>query len=184
MSSAARAGGSLWTLGQSAPVACVLGRVLRLTVKAAPLAGAPPFLVSAEGVFVVSTQVHQPANQTANVGAGNWKGTGMWAWMLFRISGLVLVVYLFVHVWVISTGRLGGPSQLNHLFSFFDRPLLVLLDVTLVAAVLYHALNGVRIVLMDVGYGVKNHKAVFWVCMLVAVAILSLFAYKASTFIL
>ena len=28
---------------------------------------------------------------TRNVGAGNWKGLGMWAWMLFRVAGIVLV---------------------------------------------------------------------------------------------
>ena len=122
--------------------------------------------------------------ETANVGAGLWKGTGMWAWMLFRISGLVLVFYLFVHVWVISQGRAGGAESLNNLFKFFDKPLLVFLDLMLVAAVLYHALNGVRILLMDVGVGIKHHKAVFWVCMLVAALVLCAFALKASSFIL
>ena len=122
--------------------------------------------------------------ETANVGAGLWKGTGMWAWMLFRISGLVLVFYLFVHVWVISQGRVGGPETLDSFFEFFDRPLLVFLDLMLVAAVLYHALNGVRIILMDFGVGIRQHKAVFWVCMLVAAAALVLFAVKASSFIL
>ena len=34
--------------------------------------------------------------ETANVGAGLWKGLGMWAWILFRISGLVLAVYLIL----------------------------------------------------------------------------------------
>ena len=121
--------------------------------------------------------------ETANVGAGLWKGIGMWAWMLFRISGLVLVFYLFVHLWVISQGRVGAES-LNGLFEFFDKPLLVFLDLMLVAAVLYHALNGVRILLMDVGVGIKRHKAVFWVCMVVAALALSVFAIKASSFIL
>ena len=50
----------------------------------------------------------------------------------------------------------------------------------LVAAVLYHALNGVRIILMDLGVGVQRHKAIFWVCMLVAALALALFAAKAS----
>ena len=121
--------------------------------------------------------------ETANVGAGLWKGIGMWAWMLFRISGLVLVLYLFVHVWVISQGRAGAES-LNKLFEFFDKPLLVFLDLMLVAAVLYHALNGVRILLMDFGVGIKRHKAVFWVCMLVAALALCAFSIKASSFIL
>ena len=122
--------------------------------------------------------------ETANVGAGLWKGIGMWAWILFRISGLVLVVYLFVHLWVISQGRVGGAESLNGLFEFFDKPLLVFLDLMLVAAVLYHALNGVRILLMDVGVGISRHKAVFWVCMLVAALVFCAFALKASSFIL
>lgn len=122
--------------------------------------------------------------ETANVGAGLWKGIGMWAWLLFRISGLVLAGYLFVHIWVISQGRVGGAERLDSLFELFDRPLLVFLDLMLVGAVLYHALNGVRIILMDLGVGIRQHKAVFWVCMVAAALILSLFAVKASAFIL
>jgi succinate dehydrogenase / fumarate reductase cytochrome b subunit len=117
---------------------------------------------------------------TANVGAGLWKGLGMWAWVLFRISGLVLLAYLFVHIWVISQGRIGGPLELDSLLDSFDTPFLVFLDLMLVAALMYHALNGVRIVLMDLGVGIRQHKAVFWVCMAVAAAVLSLFAWKAS----
>jgi len=122
--------------------------------------------------------------ETANVGAGLWKGIGMWAWILFRVSGLILVAYLFVHVWVISQGRAGGPESLDSLFEFFDHPVLVFLDFMLVAAVLFHALNGVRIILMDFGVGIRHHKAVFWVCMAVAGLVLWAFAYKAIPFIL
>jgi succinate dehydrogenase / fumarate reductase cytochrome b subunit len=137
-----------------------------------------PFIL--RGVFIVSAT----QRETANVGSGLWKGLGMWAWILFRISGLVLVAYLFVHVWVISQGRVGGPEALDDLFEFFDKPLLVFLDLMLVAAVLYHALNGVRIILMDLGIGIRQHKAVYWVCMVVAAVALSGFAVKASSFIL
>ena len=62
-----------------------------------------------EGVLEVSAQ----ERETANVGAGLWKATGMWAWILFRISGLVLVVYLFVHISVISPGRVARASTLD-----------------------------------------------------------------------
>jgi succinate dehydrogenase / fumarate reductase, cytochrome b subunit len=121
---------------------------------------------------------------TDNIGAGLWKGVGMWAWILFRISGLVLVAYLFVHIWVISQGRVNGPKSLDDLFRFFDKPFLVFLDLMLVAAVLYHALNGVRVVLMDFGVGIRDHKAVYWMCMAVAAAALVVFALKASSYIL
>jgi succinate dehydrogenase / fumarate reductase, cytochrome b subunit len=118
-----------------------------------------------------------------NVGAGNWKGLGMWAWLLFRIAGIVLVVYLFAHIGVISTARLGGRSTLNSAFDLFDHPLFVLLDLLLVWAVLFHALNGVRILLMDFGLGIHRHKAVFWGCMAIAVLTLGLFALKAFAYI-
>jgi succinate dehydrogenase / fumarate reductase cytochrome b subunit len=120
----------------------------------------------------------------AEAGSGLWKGLGMWAWVLFRISGLVMVLYLFVHIWVISQGRVGGPERLDELFAFFDKPLLVFLDPMLVAAVLYHALNGVRIILMDLGVGLQRHKAIFWVCMTLAALALGVFAFRASNFIL
>ncbi len=116
--------------------------------------------------------------ETANVGSGLWKGLGMWAWLLFRISGLILVGYLFVHVWVISQGR-AGVDELNDLFDLFHHPVLVFFELMLVAAVLYHALNGVRIVLMDLGVGIRQHKTVFWAVMVVAAATLAVFAWQA-----
>ena len=123
--------------------------------------------------------------ETANVGAGLWKATGMWAWVLFRISGLVLVLYLFVHIGVISTGRFGEQGNtLNSIMKMFENPIAVLLDLLLVWAVLYHALNGVRIVLMDFGLGIKQHKWVFWTCMAIAVICLVFFAFAAFDYLL
>jgi succinate dehydrogenase / fumarate reductase cytochrome b subunit len=125
----------------------------------------------------------QQDRETANVGAGLWKGVGMWAWLLFRVSGLILVAYLFVHIYVISRGHLYGGRGLNSAFTTFDKPFLVFLDFMLVAAVLYHGLNGVRIVMMDLGYGIQRHKTMFWAVMAVAAASLAAFAVKAEPFI-
>ena len=119
----------------------------------------------------------------ANVGAGLWKGVGMWAWVLFRISGLILVAYLFVHVGIISQGTVTGASVLNRLFKTFDSPFLVFLDFMLVAAVLYHGLNGIRIILMDFGLGIRRHKAVYYAVMTVAAGFLAVFAVVAAPYI-
>jgi succinate dehydrogenase / fumarate reductase cytochrome b subunit len=117
--------------------------------------------------------------ETANIGAGNWKGLGMWAWLLFRVAGVVLAVYLFVHIVVISQGRMSGASTLDGIFTTFDKPLFVLLDLLLVWAVLFHGLNGVRVLLMDVGVGVRSHKAVFVCAMVLAVALFVFFIAAA-----
>ncbi|MCL5735461.1 MAG: succinate dehydrogenase, cytochrome b556 subunit [Actinobacteria bacterium] len=118
--------------------------------------------------------------EIANVGAGLWKATGMWAWLLFRISGLILVFYLLAHIAIISTGQF---DKFDSIMKSFDTPVLVLLDLALVVAVLYHALNGVRIILMDFGVGIKQHKAIFWAAMAVVVICFAVFAWVAFTFI-
>ena len=87
-------------------IASLFARVLRLWFTGSP----PPRLrggAVCEGVVILSAQ----ERETANVGAGLWKGLGMWAWILFRISGLVLAVYLFVHIWVISRGASAAAAR-------------------------------------------------------------------------
>jgi succinate dehydrogenase cytochrome b subunit len=118
--------------------------------------------------------------ETANVGAGLWKATGMWAWLLFRISGLILVFYLGAHIIVTSMGQF---DKYDTLMETFDHPVLILADLALVVAVLYHALNGIRIILMDFGIGIHRHKVLFWTAMTVVVACFAVFAYVAFTFI-
>jgi len=119
--------------------------------------------------------------ETANVGSGLWKGLGMWAWLLFRISGLLLVLYLIAHIIVISTGQF---HKLDALMKDFDNPVLILADLALVVAVLYHALNGVRIILMDFGVGIKRHKIMFWIAMAVVVACFAVFGYVSFTYLI
>jgi succinate dehydrogenase / fumarate reductase cytochrome b subunit len=124
--------------------------------------------------------------ETANVGAGLWKATGMWAWVLFRVSGLVLAFYLFAHIVIISLGRFGtGGSTLDSVMHMFESNwIFILLDLLLVWAVLYHALNGVRVLLMDFGVGVKQHKIIFWAVMAVAVVCLVFFAVVAFNYLI
>lgn len=123
--------------------------------------------------------------ETANVGAGLWKGTGMWAWLLFRISGVVLALYLLTHIVIMSLGQFGVDGEtLNSVMTTFEHPVAILLDLLLVAAVLYHALNGVRIVLMDLGIGIQRHKVVFWSLMAVAIICFAFFAWVAFDYLL
>ena len=97
--------------------------------------------------------------ETRQRGGGSLEGDGMWAWLLFRISGLVLVFYLVAHIIVISRASRGASAS-TRCSGRSRSPLFVVLDLALVVAVLYHALNGVRIILMDFGVGIKSHKHV------------------------
>src|SRR5512137_308837 len=83
--------------------------------------------------------------------------TGMWAWVGHRLTGIVLVVYVFMHLSFITTASLGnGEVSFNDLMATTSQPLFILMDFLLVVVVIYHAVNGFRVVLFDMGVGIKR----------------------------
>jgi succinate dehydrogenase / fumarate reductase, cytochrome b subunit len=121
--------------------------------------------------------------ETANVGAGNWRGVGMWAWLLHRVSGLVLVAYLFAHIIVVSQAQKGSET-FDKLFKTLESPLFVVLDLVLLGAVLYHMMNGIRVLLFDLGVAIRKQKTVFYAVIGVGIAVLAVFAVVSFNFIL
>lgn len=86
----------------------------------------------------------------------------MWAWLLQRITGLALVFYLFLHIWVISFSAVGKDGlSFDLVLTALQTPFFIVLDLALLAAVLFHALNGIRILLFDLGIGVRSQKVLF-----------------------
>ena len=88
---------------------------------------------------------------------------GWWAWALQRVTGVVLVAYLLVHICVISTSIL-GVAAFDSTLSFVQHPVFEALNIGLITIVLYHTFNGVRVVLFDVGIGIRRQAAGFWAC--------------------
>ncbi|TKJ38366.1 succinate dehydrogenase, cytochrome b556 subunit [candidate division LCP-89 bacterium B3_LCP] len=89
-----------------------------------------------------------------------WK-TGMWAFVMHRVTGLALTVYLIMHINVVSS--LHDPGSFNKTMAFLGQPLFRVLELGLLAAVIYHGLNGVRVFLIDFCNRTKNHAAIFWI---------------------
>ncbi len=97
-----------------------------------------------------------------------WSTVGMWAWLIHRVTGLGLAFYLFLHITLMSTSLLRGENAFDATLSvLMGKPVFELLDTLLLAAVLYHCLNGIRILLFDmgIGVGVATQKVFFWVSM-------------------
>lgn len=100
-----------------------------------------------------------------------WDATGMWAWILHRITGLGLVFYILLHTILMGVSLLSGKKGFDATLSvLMGHPLFELLDTLLLGAVLYHAFNGIRILLFDVGIGmsVNSQKNIFRIFMGVA----------------
>ncbi|AQA01554.1 succinate dehydrogenase, cytochrome b556 subunit [Mycobacterium sp. MS1601] len=73
---------------------------------------------------------------------------GMWSWVLHRITGATIFFFLFVHVLDTALVRV-SPEAYNDVIETYKTPIVGLMEVGLVAAVLFHALNGIRVILVD-----------------------------------
>jgi succinate dehydrogenase / fumarate reductase cytochrome b subunit len=72
---------------------------------------------------------------------------------MHRLAGLVLVGYLFVHVFTTST-RLRGPAPWDAFLFTIENPLIYAGEWLLVAAVAFHGLNGIRLILAELGLSI------------------------------
>jgi succinate dehydrogenase / fumarate reductase, cytochrome b subunit len=73
---------------------------------------------------------------------------GQWSWVLHRVTGVVVILFLWAHV--IDTALVGwGPNAYNRVVNVYKNPIVGVMELLLVAAVLFHALNGLRIMVID-----------------------------------
>ena len=103
----------------------------------------------------------------------NRRWPGMWAWALQRLTGLVLVMYLYPHIKTISSIR-GGPAEFDRTLAGFEQPIFYWLTIPLWATILIHGLNGIRIIAVDLGEGSRAHRLWLWVMMAAGAVLLVL----------
>jgi succinate dehydrogenase / fumarate reductase, cytochrome b subunit len=73
---------------------------------------------------------------------------GYWAWLLHRVSGVAILLFLFLHI--LDTALVGfGPEAYESFVFVYRHPAFRVMEVALAAAVLYHGINGLRIIVMD-----------------------------------
>jgi len=103
--------------------------------------------------------------------------TGMFAWMAHRLSGLALVGYLVVHIWGLRA--LTSPEAFNALIAKYHAPIYKVGEFLLLVAVAYHAMNGLRIVLIDFLGWSPNQKKLFWTLGAVTAVIIAVGGYPS-----
>ncbi len=88
--------------------------------------------------------------------------TGMWSWVLHRITGVAIFFFLLVHILDTALVRV-SPAAYNAIMSSYKTPIMGLGEIALVGAIIFHALNGLRIILVDFwSKGVKYQRVMFW----------------------
>jgi len=116
---------------------------------------------------------------------GRWRefSAGMWAWLFHKFTGWVLIGYLFTHIAVLSTAipaanatsqvSLGASGDVyTQTLQGLEGVLLVrFLEVGLLAVAVFHILNGVRLLMVDLGIGLEAQDKSFYASLILTGAI-------------
>lgn len=89
---------------------------------------------------------------------------GSWAWLLHRLSGIALVLYLIPHFITIHSAR-GGAAAFDQTLAWYAGPVIALSEFVLVLVVVFHLANGLRIIATDFLDLNRHQKLLFWVVM-------------------
>jgi succinate dehydrogenase cytochrome b556 subunit len=96
-------------------------------------------------------------------------GTGQYAWVLHRASGIGVLFFLLVHIIDISLIGL-GKELYDASVAFYAQPALVPMEILLVGALVYHSLNGIRVMTIDfTNQGYRRERMSFAIVMILTV---------------
>ena len=98
---------------------------------------------------------------------------GMWSWVAHRVTGVAIFFFLLVHVLDTALVRV-SPQAYNDVIGTYKNPVMGLGEAGLVAAIVFHALNGLRIILVDFwAKGPKYQRAMLWAVVVLWVVLMA-----------
>jgi succinate dehydrogenase / fumarate reductase cytochrome b subunit len=151
-------------------------------VRTSHLGPRPPLTLEATRTMASTTA--PPTGAAPETGGSSRRGStvyrgdlGMWSWVAHRITGVLTFFFLFAHVLDTAVVRV-SPNAYDKVIELYKNPLVNLLELGLVAAVLYHALNGIRIMLVDFwAKGPRFQRPMLWAIIVIWVLVMIPGAY-------
>ena len=96
---------------------------------------------------------------------------GMWTWMLHRVTGLGILFFLLIHVFDTAL-VIYWPAIYNESIAIYQHPLFRVGELAIFFSVLYHALNGLRIIIIDLWPRMTvYHRQIWWASWVIFVAV-------------
>jgi succinate dehydrogenase / fumarate reductase cytochrome b subunit len=124
-----------------------------------------------------------PAPKTRVVGSLYRGREGMWSWVAHRITGVLTFFFLFTHVLDTALVRV-SPETYDKIIDTYKNPIVNLMEIGLVGAVLFHALNGLRLIAVDFWWkGTRYQRPMLWAIGVIWVVVMvpgAFFMFKHS----
>ena len=114
---------------------------------------------------------------------GRWRefSAGMWAWIFHKFTGWILAGYLFTHIAVLSTAIgvdpgsqavIDGADVYTTTLHGLEALLVVrFLEIGLLAVAVFHIMNGIRLLFVDLGLGLEVQDKSFYASLVLTAAI-------------
>lgn len=137
-----------------------------------------------------------PGSFNKHLGIKGWVYGGnylpeRYAYTLHRLTGLALVLYLVLHIFV-NTAKISETSWNYIINNLFSGPLFKIFEFFLMIAFLYHAVNGLRLILTEFGIflgkpvqpkypyvtSVQKQRAFMWILMIFCAIFIIISGYE------
>ena len=106
-----------------------------------------------------------------------YRQAGYLAFILNRLSALGLTFYLGLHL-VVLNKLAQGQQAYDGFIQFSQWPLIKVGEVVLIAAVVFHGLNGLRLTIHAFGAGIRYQKQLFYIVLAATTLISALFILR------
>ena len=107
-----------------------------------------------------------------------------WSWILQALTGALLVVLLGLHMVVQHFVVAGGLRNFDQVVQYLSNPFVFLLEIAFLIVVTWHALLGVRAVLLDLGLKPATEHKLSTSLTIIGVAVVAYGVWLSATIIL
>jgi succinate dehydrogenase / fumarate reductase, cytochrome b subunit len=110
------------------------------------------------------------------------RSAGSAAWLVQRITGVGLVLFLLAHIIEISASlTLGQAAYEASLGFFYSHPLFQVFDLLVLAGLVLHTFNGIRLLLIDCGLLMKCQRAAFFIVLAASAAVVAVILWRTHS---
>lgn len=109
--------------------------------------------------------------------------TSSWSWILQAFTGVMLVVLLGLHMFVQHFVVQGGLRNYQQVVQYISNPFVFLLEVAFLIIVTWHALLGVRAVILDLGLQPASERKVTAVLSIIGVITIAYGIWLSATIV-
>lgn len=115
-----------------------------------------------------------------------YKGSGQILWLLHRISGLGVVIFLGTHIFGMSMAAFDPPLH-DAMLAVYKTPLFSIGELLLAACLIFHAVNGTRVAILELRPSLWDKQAVAtrWsiiITLILLAPTLIIMAYKSLSY--